>query len=737
MRTVFFPVIFVFALSLSALASSHNFEIRVVDPNSVAVSGAQVTIYPVDSNTALALRTTSGEGVVTLVSFGAGDYRVEILAPGFAPQTLSAKLPDEARMDVRLKLAPRQETVVVTASDSPLPIEDSGASASVLDRSTLELMQPVSVNEALRFLPGAIINGVGRRGSLSSLFVRGGDSRYNKVIVDGVSVNDPGGTFDFSVVPLTEVDRLEFVRGADSTLYGSDAMTSVVQLFTSTGHTRSPQFDFGADGGTFSTAHGYASAAGAVNRFDYNLFGDQFNTQGQGVNDDYSNSSQGGNVGAALTDKIALRLRVRHSNSRTGVQGAWNFNGQPAIPPDSDQLARQNNFLASTELTLNASPRWQHSFTAFEYNHKRLNTDPVAASTCFTLFVDCDFIDTFHVNRAGVDYRGRFTPRSWAQTNFGYHFEDENGFANQNFSGFVLNSHGLRRNHELYAEQVVNWKRATVIGGVRYIHNENFGDKGVPRISATYLAWRGNNVLSGTRLRFGYGEGIKEPRLEESFGAVDAFGGPVTFPNPTNLKPEQNRSLEAGFIQNLGQKASFAGTYFNNQFTHQIVFVFVPQTQYLNLNKSMAHGAEFEFHARPVARVSVDASYTYTSTQILDSPNNIGDPLFGPGKPLLRRPRHSGSLLVNYVGSRWGANLGGSFIGRRPDSDFFIAPTPIDHAAGYARVDSSAWYALNRYVTGYVNVENLMNKRYEEVTGYPALRANFRAGLRFRVGGER
>ena len=300
MRTVFFPVIFVFALSLSALASSHNFEIRVVDPNSVAVSGAQVTIYPVDSNTALALRTTSGEGVVTLVSFGSGDYRVEVLAPGFAPQTLSAKLPDEARMDVRLKLAPRQETVVVTASDSPLPIEDSGASASVFDRSTLELMQPVSVNEALRFLPGAIINGVGRRGSLSSLFVRGGDSRYNKVIVDGVSVNDPGGTFDFSVVPLTEVDRLEFVRGADSTLYGSDAMTSVVQLFTSTGHTRSPQFDFGADGGTFSTAHGYASAAGAVNRFDYNLFGDQFNTQGQGVNDDYSNSSQGANLGALV-----------------------------------------------------------------------------------------------------------------------------------------------------------------------------------------------------------------------------------------------------------------------------------------------------------------------------------------------------------------------------------------------------------------------------------------------------
>src|SRR5438132_9008516 len=145
-------------------------------------------------------------------------------------------------------------------------------------------MNPVSAAEALRFLPGAVVNTQGQRGGLASLFVRGGDSRYNKFIIDGVSINDPGGTFDFGVVPLTEADRLEFARGAQSTLYGSDAMTSVVQVWTRTGSTPVPEPRFGADGGTFDTANGYISLAGARGRFDYNLFGDQFNTSGDGLN---------------------------------------------------------------------------------------------------------------------------------------------------------------------------------------------------------------------------------------------------------------------------------------------------------------------------------------------------------------------------------------------------------------------------------------------------------------------
>jgi vitamin B12 transporter len=178
-----------------------------------------------------------------------------------------------------------------------------------------------------------------------------------------VSIDQPGGTFDFGTLPLTEADRMEFLRGAQSTLYGSDAMTSVVQVWTRTGNTPVPELRFGADAGNYGTENGYASLSGANGRFDYDIFGNQFNTTGSGPNDAYSNSLVGVNAGAKLTDWAALRLRMRHDNSVSGVQGEWNFNGQPLLSPDLDQRARQNNLLASLELTITAPSRWTHRIT--------------------------------------------------------------------------------------------------------------------------------------------------------------------------------------------------------------------------------------------------------------------------------------------------------------------------------------------------------------------------------------
>jgi outer membrane receptor protein involved in Fe transport len=123
----------------------------------------------------------------------------------------------------------------------------------------------------------------------------------------------------------------------------------------------------------------------------------------------------------------------------------------------------------------------------------------------------------------------------------------------------------------------------------------------------------------------------------------------------------------------------------------------------------------------------------YTSSQILVQPF-ASDSLHQPGQPLLRRPKHSGSILLTYLGSRWGANLGGSFVGRRAVDDFL--GFNINHAAGYARIDLGGWYAITSRITAYANVENALNDHYNEVVGYPALTANFRAGVRFRIGGE-
>jgi len=287
-------------------------------------------------------------------------------------------------------------------------------------------------------------------------------------------------------------------------------------------------------------------------------------------------------------------------------------------------------------------------------------------------------------------------------------------------------------NHAVYGEQVVLLPRLSLVAGARFVHNQVFGNQGVPRVALTVLALRGGSVLSGTRLRFSYATGIKEPRFEEVLPSP-----PFVLGSP-NLKAEENRAFEAGLEQGfLGGRYSLSAVYFNNHFRNQIDFQTLDPTtfagQYVNINRAMAHGAEVELKGRLSSRVTVNGGYTYASTQILEAPFAF-DAFHAKGAPLLRRPKHSGSLLVNYLGTRWGASVGGSFVGRRPDSDFL--GFGIDHAPGYARVDLGGWYAIHPQVTAYANIENALDKQYEEVVGYPALGINFRAGLRFRFGGD-
>jgi vitamin B12 transporter len=723
-RSVFFFLLFLPA------AFAADLHIKVVDPHSAAVAGAQVSLYRAGEATPLQVRSTSGDGEAVFHLDKDRPMRVQVLAPGFAAAWADVEKSSSSPMLVQLHLATASETVVVTATRTLVPEQETASSVSLLSSDTIKTMQPASFADALRFLPGAVVNVAGQRGGLGSLFVEGGDSRYNKVLVDGVPVNDPGGTFNGATVPLAEADRVEFLRGAQSTLYGSDAMTSVVQVFSRNGTTAVPELRFGADGGDFGTAHGFVSLAGARSRFDYDAFADQFQTNGQGPNADYTNALQGGNFGVQLNPRVLFRLRARHSNSRTGVPGEWDFNGQRLLPPDMEQRARANNFLASGELVISGPSRWQHRFTGYEYNSRRLNEDDIAdpGRGCNT-FIDCPFRSTAHLNRAGFMYQGDYTPRSWAQTTIGYEFEDENGRLGTD--GFPPAA-GLRLNHAAYLQQQLSWKRFTAIAGARYVHNQTFGNKGAPHVGLTFLALKGGNVFSETRLRFSYATGIKEARFEEVF--ANGFG---IIPNP-HLKAEENRAFEAGIEQGMfNGRYTLSAVYFNNFFRNQIDFAIVdPNTftgQYQNIDKSLAHGAEIQIAGRLNSRLSLNGSYLYTSSQILLQPFAF-DSLHQPGQPLLRRPKHSGNLLLTYLGTRWGANLGGSFVGRRADSDFL--GFNIDHAAGYARADLGGWYAINSRITAYVNLENALNQHYNEVVGYPALTANFRAGVRFRIGGE-
>jgi vitamin B12 transporter len=733
---VFAAVFFLLAIcviGLPAIASA-EIKIKVVDPQGAVVAGAQVQFFELGKSALVAAQSTSAEGLAIFpeTASSSRSFRVRVLAPGFAAEMVDISKAAEI-ITVKLRLTTAAETVTVSATRTPVPEQETGASLSLLNGATLETMRPTSGADVLRFLPGAVVNTAGQRGGISSLFVRGGDSTYNKVIVDGVVINEPGGTFDFGTLPMAQTERLEFLRGAQSTLYGTDAMASVVQLWTRTGSTRVPELRFGADGGNFGSASGYASLAGARGAFDYNFFGNQFVTNGQGVNNHYSDSLAGANVGVAINNEVALRVRVRHSNSHTGLPGEWSFNGDPLQPPDPNEWSQLNNILGSTELSINAPSGWQHRLTGFDYlyryNELNLTGDPAR-------IFDVPSHEVDRINRVGFEYQGDYSERSWAHSTFGYRVENENGFVGDVTSPTPGQTHGQRLNQDVYGQQLFTFGRLSLIGGARLLHSSVFGNADAPRVAVTFLALRGGEIFSGTRLHFSYSGGFKEPRLEETFA-----GAPFSVPNP-GLKPERARFFETGVQQSFwGGKYSLNATYFHNLFYNRIDYSLNQNTflgTYVNVDRSFAQGAEFELQGKIWSKLSLDAAYTYTSTQVLRAPLctpiNFCDPILAAGEPLLRRPKHSATTQFSYLGTRWGANLGGSFVGRRPDDDFL--GFNINHAAGYARVDLGGWYAINSRVTAYLNVENALNDHYNEVVGYPAMTANFRAGFRFRIGGE-
>jgi len=744
-----------FCLGFSYAAFSQDFDLRVVDPQSAAVARAKVSLLR-DDGKIVASQFSDATGYVLFHLghvVGLTGLKIEVLAPGFAREVVPAPISDKEVVSdfvIGLRLATASETVVVSATRTPVAGEAAGADVDTLNGPQLTTMQPIAADDVIRFLPGAVINTAGQRGGLSSLFVRGGESNYNKVIVDGVTINEPGGTFDFGTLSLAQGDRMEFVRGAQSTLYGSDAMTSVLQTWTHTGSTRVPELRFGADGGNFSSAHGFASLAGARGRYDYNLFGDQFNSNGFGINDTYSDSLEGANVGASLSDEVSLRARFRHSNSHTGVPGEWNFNGyvplvpsngtsEPLVPlqPNPYDWSQLNNLLGSVELTVAAPNGWQHRFTGFDYLYRyyELNPgDPLRVDP-YGDPIDYPSNEVDHINRGGFEYQGDYSERNWAHTTFGYRLENENGFVGN--LAYGPQNHGQRLNQDAYLQQTLTLGRLGIIAGGRFVHDSAFGSTGVPRVALTYQLLRGNDKFSGTRLRFSYSTGFKEPRLEETFNGLPG-PDPYNIPNP-GLKPERVRAFEAGFQQDFfNRKYEFTATYFNNLFHDQINYVVmnIPPNfpgEYVNVNQAFAQGAETVFRAKLSSRILLNTAYTYTSSQYLDNPAPY-DPVYNPGQPLLRRPKHSATTMLSYLGTRWGANLGGSFVGRRADSDF--DNFGINHAAGYVRADLGGWYAFNSRITTYVNVENALDRRYNEVVGYPSLPINFRAGLRFRIGGE-
>jgi vitamin B12 transporter len=554
--------------------------------------------------------------------------------------------------------------------------------------------------------------------------------------VDGTTANEPGGAIDLSSFTLDGIEKVEIVRGAESALYGSDAMSGVVQVFTRRGTSRRPVLDLLAEGGTLATARGSALLSGVAGRFDYALGAARFDTDGQEANDSFRNTTLSGNFGWKPAEAHTLRLTLRSAASRAGIPGQTLY--QPA--PNLDQYNALRNFSANLAWDFTAGPRWRHRLSGTQSYIRQLFDNP-ASDFCDPnppFICDFPFTTRNQYNRAGFAGQSSYVGARGTVT-LGYQNEVENGWLGAR--------HVQRTNHGGYVD--ARWSpapRLTLSGGFRVEGNENFGTRAVPRVGASLVLRHGGERWGATRLRGSFGLGVKEPSFVQSFG----FSDDPCFPGNASLRPERSRAGSFGVDQLLaGDRVRVSADAFFNRFHDITSFTFcfaggpcpvAPPPgcpfgfgTFFNTDLARAYGSNVSVEARATRWLSLSGNYTYTDSRVIDAPNAF-DPALVPGQRLFRRPVHSGNIFFSANFNRFGASLAGTFVGPRTDSDFL--GLGFSRNAGYAKFDLLARVNLSRGVEAFARVENLLDKSYQETLGFPALGRTFRGGMKFTLGGE-
>jgi vitamin B12 transporter len=746
----------------------------VADPAGAKVSGVRVALR--DSAGLVAYQTRSNdEGRFALNDVAAGRYTLIVEAPGFSlsrSATISIQPGVTEKVDLMLEVSAISDQLIVTATRTESTASELGGSISAITDKELKLGNQSLITEPLRLIPGLAVVQTGGRGGLTSIFTRGGESDYNKVLIDGVPANEAGGFFDFGALTPENIDRIEVVRGPRSALFGSDAMTSVIQLVTRRGSTSIPEFEFSGEGGSFNYHRETALLSGLARWFDYSAsFGFQA-TDGRFRNSDYINRSASTNFGFRLSPNADLRVTSRWLSDTLGVPGPT-----AVLFADPDQRQKRRDLALSATLDLKTTARW-HQTARFVYSEfNRHSFDPVAEDLTkpdtpplppFSFFPDSAFDLQEHQKRAGVHYQTIATITSSNVVTAGADFEHEAAVFTDDFSGRVSPT---RNNLGLYVQDQASWReRLFVTGGVRVERNTakvpadlkaalaglgsnapagevGFGLSANPSFAVSFLARRHQQgAIGATRLKASFGTGIKEPEMHEAFSPNIFFLG-----NPS-LNPERAVSFDAGAVQEFfNRRASIEATYFDSKFRDLIVFEFDPVTfgpiklpdgrltNFVNFDRASARGLELIGSARPLLRLRVTGSYTFLRSRLdrsLDPTNRE------VGLPLLRRPRHSGSLEISWTAQRYDLSLDGSFVGNRRDIDP-VSGSRFDQAgrailnSGYAKLNLTGSYRVGSFARLFARVENLMNQDYQEVLGFPAYRLNFSAGLRVMLGGSK
>jgi vitamin B12 transporter len=624
----------------------------------------------------------------------------------------------------------RLPELIVTPTRLPTRPEAVVSSVTTISGEDLRARGVRFVQDALREVPGAAVVQVGSYGGVSSLFLRGGESDYVKVLVDGVPVNQPGGAYNWAHLTTDNVDRIEILRGPGSVIYGSDAVSGVVQIFTRRGQGRMA-FEGAAEGGTFGTVDGHLGLLGGSDRVSYSADASRFSTDGiYPFNNDYGNTVLSGSVVGKPNAQIDASLAARYSNNR--YHFPTDFAG---VPSDSNQSNAEEALSLAADLGHRFGHRYELRFLAGgsrtdgEFEDRADNPGDTVG------FAFASHRES-RAQRGTLDARlnaalsPELTITAGAQAE--RETERQSGVTTSNLGGIstVPDTPFDRGRTTLgyYAQGLLDLSTGLALNlNARLDDNSAFG------AFFTYRAGAAYRLPSHTRLRASVGQAFKAPTFCEQFCDAPFVAG------DSSLSPERSTSWEVGVEQGVaGGQLSVWATYFEQRFRDMIVYDGSASPNYRNGAGAHARGVETGVGAGFGTSGRFSASYTYLDAEATD---DGGQPSasFAAGERLIRRPRHSAELaLRTRVFDR--ALLGGSltYVGRRDDVDFNQFPSQRVELPAYALVDLAAEVDVlgagqgRPGISGVLRVENLFNRHYDQVVGFAGRSRGVFGGARFR-----
>lgn len=605
--------------------------------------------------------------------------------------------------------------VVVTATRSAQPIEKVGASVTVLTQPAIEASQAISVTELLAQAPGVSFTRNGGPGTSTSLNIRGAETQHTVVLIDGVKLNDPSSTqggFNSGNLLVGDIARIEILRGAQSTLWGSQAIGGVVNIVTA-----DPTAPFASsvdvEGGSRKTGYLRAGVGGASDKVTWRVAGGYYTTDGFSSyklgkeKDGYQNSGLSGRLRIALANNVSAEVRSVYSKGKNDFDG---FN------VDDPEFGRTEELVVYAGL--NAAlldGRWNNRLGYAYTDTDRENINPARSTVPLTF-------DAAGKNRRW-EYQGVFAISDIWTATFGAESENARmrtrspttAKPNPAFSTGKVGVDSIYG--QLQAEVVPG---LTLTAGVRYEDHDTYGSHTLGQASAAWALNQGNTVL-----RASFGQGFRAPGLYELFSEYGNLA----------LSPEKFDSWDAGVEQRfLGGKARASATWFHREADNEIRFFSCSSATeamcapggvfrfgyYRNVLKTETQGLELIGEIKPVAGLIITGNYTYTDAEYGSGAAS--------GKQLTRRPKNMGNLSAAY---RWPVGLtttvAARYVGKTYNND---ANTQV--VKGYTTVDLRASYPLKTGLELFGRVENLFDKDYQTILNYGTPGRGAFVGLRAR-----